>query len=296
MIDAAALETRLRSGAFGDIATAYLHRATRETSSAVLHGREALLAVALAEAAALPEAALALGFCHTNLATFALRQDELGWRGHRWLEREGNQIIREILVEDGQARMTALCVTPNGQGLAPIHAPIGELRPGYGQFAAPEAAIVPAHWPDAARPVANIFHQIWNGRAIDRLALLWHADANWRGPNGACGDRAALARWLTALFAAVPDATLMFERAIVGDGTIALLWRLHGHQHGHHAGWQGFGAPSGRRVRIIGSSVLKMEAGRVIDDETLIDTLAMARQLAAPPIAWRAATNERATS
>ena len=288
MIGAATLETQLRSGQFDVIAQAYLHRAARETGLVMLQGRGALLEAALAEAAAFPDATTTLGFCADDLSTFVRQQGDHRWRGHRWLEREGSRIVRETLIEDGQVQNLAAGRGAGGAGMMPLHQPLGELRPGRGQFAAGDTAIVPPGWPDAARAVADAFHQVWNAKAIGCIETFWHPEAVWNGPAGAGGGRAALARWLTALLADFPDATLLFERAIARDGVVAMLWRL----HGHHRGGQGFGPATGRRIRLIGSSVLRIEAGLIVADETLIDMAAIAPQLTMPIIAWRAATNE----
>ena len=123
----------------------------------------------------------------------------------------------------------------------PAHPPLGELRPAQGQYAAGDLAILPPGFPEDARDIANWLHQAWNGRAFNLY------------------DRA----WLPALIRALPDATFYFEHAVVGDKQTAILWRV----HGHHA--------SGRRVRLIGSSVLTGDA-----DETVIDHAAMAAQIA----------------
>ncbi len=130
-----------------------------------------------------------------------------------------------------------------------IHPPLGELRSGQGQYDAGDKAILPLGFPEGARDIANWLHQAWNGRAFN---LYDHA-------------------WLPALIRALPDATFYFEHAIVGGQQTAILWRV----HGHHA--------SGRRVRLIGSSVFTGNA-----DETAIDHAAMASQLAGEVIDYGA--------
>ena len=287
MINAAMLESQVRSGQFDVIADAYLHRASRETALAMLWGRDALLAAAIADAAAFPDATTTLGFCTDDLATFVRQRGDHRWHGHRWLVREGERIVHETLIEDGQIRDLASDSMAGGAGVMPIHQPLGELRPGSGQFAAGDTAIVPPGWPDGARPVADAFYRVWNGKALDHIEALWHPDVIWDGPAGAGGGRDALAKWLLALFASLPDATLLFERAIVSDSTVAILWRLHGHYRG-----QGLGPTTGRRIRLIGSSVLRLEAGLIVADQTVFDVSAMESQLAMPIIDWRATTGE----
>jgi hypothetical protein len=129
----------------------------------------------------------------------------------------------------------------------PVHPPLGELRAGQGQYSAGDHAILPPGFPEAARDIADWLHQAWNGRAFNLY------------------DRA----WLPALIRALPDATFHFEHAIIGERQTAILWRV----HGHHA--------SGKRVRLIGSSVFTGDA-----DETVIDHAAMAAQIAGEMIAY----------
>lgn len=131
------------------------------------------------------------------------------------------------------------------QDAHPIHPPLGELRAGRGQYAAGDVAIVPAGFPEAALPLVTLLHQAWNGRAFDLYET----------------------PWLLTLVRALPDATFYFERAIVGGDTVALLWRV----HGHHA--------NGQRVRLIGSSVMTWQDGKITSDMTVVDFDAFKAQL-----------------
>jgi hypothetical protein len=129
----------------------------------------------------------------------------------------------------------------------PAHSPLGELRSGQGQYASGDTALLPPSFPQQAQDVANWLHQAWNGRAFNLY------------------DQ----KWLTGLIRTLPDATFTFQHAIVTDRQTAILWRV----HGHHT--------SGRRLRLIGSSVFTGDA-----DETLIDHAAMAAQLAGDIISY----------
>ena len=132
-----------------------------------------------------------------------------------------------------------------------VHPPLGELRSGQGQYDAGDKAILPLGFPESASVIADWLHQAWNGRAFNLYGRAW----------------------LPALIRALPDATFHFEHAIVGEQQTAILWRV----HGHHA--------SGRRVRLIGSSVFAGDA-----DETVVDHAAMVSQLAGEVIDYGART------
>lgn len=224
------LETALRCDrACARLTETHSHRATREDSLCILKGRDAITAAWLAEDA-------------TNIAItadignmIAYQVDD--WHGHRWVWREDGRIVREVVVEDRG------CV----RRAPAVHPPLGELRSGGGQYGATASAILPPHFPDGARALADRLHQAWNGRAFD----VYHRP------------------WLAALVRALPDAQFYFERAIMDSSRTAILWRV----HGHHA--------SGRRVRLIGSSVFTGDT-----DQTVIDHAAMAAQVAGDVISY----------
>jgi predicted ester cyclase len=125
------------------------------------------------------------------------------------------------------------------------HAPLGELRAGRGQYDAGTQAILPDDFPESAKPLTNLLHQAWNGRAFD----LYEAP------------------WLVRLLRTLPDATFYFERALLDGDRIAILWRV----HGHHVG--------GQRVRLIGSSEMTFAQGAITSDLTVLDFAALDAQL-----------------
>jgi hypothetical protein len=223
----AALETALRRDrAYAKLADSHVHRATREDSLGIIKGRDAITAVWVNEDAADITITADL---NTMIAYTVIGQKQ-SWHGHRWVWREAGRVLREVVVEDrGETKIAA-----------PAHPPLGELRSGQGQYSTGAAATLPPGFPEAARDLADVLHQAWNGRAFNLY------------------DRA----WLPALIRLLPDATFHFEHAIISDRQTAILWRV----HGHHT--------NGKRVRLIGSSVFTGDT-----DETVIDHAAMAAQL-----------------
>lgn len=263
--------------AFDIFEKTHLHRATREDGFGVIVGRENVRDAAISVAA---DESGVVEILH-DLGEMIVFETG-GWRGHRWARREGDHILAETLIVDGAARARALHrdldeeAARIGAG-SPIHAPLGELRSGRGQFGTSADAILPRGFPEAAEQVADMFHHVWNARAF--AATGRH---HWRGPDGADGDETAYAAWLSRLFAALPDAVVMIERGIVLGERIGLLWRLHGH---HLA--DGFGlAATGKRVRAIGSSVFTLRAGAIVAHDLLVDELAIAAQLHRPIIRY----------
>jgi hypothetical protein len=128
----------------------------------------------------------------------------------------------------------------------PSHASLGELRAGEGQFAASAEPPLPPGFAAGAIKAAVRLHRQWNGRAL--------------------GSNAE--PWLVELLRLLPDATFTFEHAVVSSTEVALLWRVMGHA-------------SGRRVRLIGSTLVKEARLR-----TVLDRGAIAAQLAAETISY----------
>lgn len=187
----ATLEIALRRDqAYARLADSHAHRATREDSLGLNKGRDAIIAAWVAEDAA------EISIDH-DLGDMIAYTVAGAWKGHRWVMREDDRILREVVIEDrGQPRTAP-----------PAHPPLGELRSGEGQYAASSVAVLPPDFAEDAMAVANHLHRLWNARSFDL------------GPEP----------WLAPLIRALPDATFTFERAVVADANAALLWRVHGH-------------------------------------------------------------------
>ena len=128
----------------------------------------------------------------------------------------------------------------------------------------------------------------------DTLRALWRADLGavrrdydpavalelYGGVSGA-GVEMATRHWLS-LGAAMPDASFSVDHMIgrADEGRphrVALRWTARGRHDGHGA----FGAPSGAELYVLGITHAEFARGRVHREWTLIDTLAVHRQIAA---------------
>lgn len=195
----AELEVALRrERALGQLADSHSHRATLEDSLGLIKGRDAITTRWLASEPQSVAIEVDLG----GMIAFAASDGARTWHGHRWVWREDDRIVREVLIEDDGIAKTA----------PPAHVPLGELRAGRGQYAAGECAILPPDFPAGLAASADRLHAIWNGRCLNLGAE----------------------PWLVPLIRALPDATFLFERGIAGAAASAILWRV----HGHHASGQ----------------------------------------------------------
>lgn len=250
---AEALARAFNDGAFGALEAHMLHRARRETSLGETVGRENMIAAEVRLAAALGGAAVTV----KRYAGEVLRVTAPGGlRQHRWPVLEGGRVVRETLVEDVGAETLGRAAGIGRE--TPMQPPLGELRSGRGQLSAGATA-----WMQGPhQPVLDALHRIWNGRHLDELANLYAAEARWAGPGDRAGGVDALRFWLTGLIARLPDATLLFDSFAAEGDRLAILWRL-------------FGYEAGVRVRLFGSSLLTLRDGLIVEDETLLDELAL---------------------
>lgn len=263
----AAIERAVREARdFSRFDETYLHRAWRENALGRVRGRDRIRAGALAQAAEEPAGTLEVPTQIDGGARAMIAFACAGWRGHRWAQFEGQAIVGDIEVLDGMARASALGADVESEAPrlgreAPMHAPLGELRSGRGQLAEPDEPILPPQFPAAARPAAKYLHRVWNRRDLSAIPAQWQgpAEASEGGPSFVLG-----------VLAALPDAVLTIEAGLTGERQVAVLWRL----HGHHLG-QGWGLPSGKRIRAIGSSVFSLDGNTVAAEDMVIDTLAM---------------------
>ena len=266
----------LEAGTFGALEQAYLHRATAEDALALHVGRDVLIAQAVAHAALVRDARVDIVHDGSMLGVTRLRgiHDSTIWnvppldaqvslREHRWSRREGSGVIEDVVVTDWAGLAEAINadlgeVAAEIGAASPLQLPLGELRSGRGQLAPSPSS----GWGGACDELVDAIHRIWNGRRLDEIQNLFSADATWVGPRGRSGGPAELRRWLTKLLAALPDATLVPDEVEASGEHVAIRWRLFGHR-------------SGRRVRMIVSMLLRIECGKIVADDTLLDELAL---------------------
>lgn len=146
----------------------------------------------------------------------------------------------------------------------------GEVRPGLGQTAPPDADDSPMALPaDVARALLAL-RAAWNRRRPGLGAPQLQGAIDLLDPSHA---------W-SRIVDACPDAVLFFERTVdsppEGDERrVAVVWRW----VGTHTG-AGFGPPSGRRVHARGASVMRLRGASITEERAVFDELGVLRDLA----------------
>lgn len=132
--------------------------------------------------------------------------------------------------------------------------------------------------------VRQHWHDIWNRRLFNSIDRYYAAGyACHTVSNRSLYGREELCMFIVALIAMFPDARLDIDDVYaLGNPQegyrVALRWSL----SGSHTGYGVYGAPTGKRVRIMGITHQRVVAETFVEEWTVFDELALLVQLARP--------------
>ena len=201
-----------------------------------------------------------------------------------------NRIYREWIVSDTMGLVRQLGLDPQAiaegrarelLGAGQTSLDIGETGRLAGQ-APPEAEpdLSLAH-SDTETAVLRDLHEIYNKRMFGRINEIYAANVHWHGPlMKEVHGRAGVLHQALALVGSLPDCAFVAQhicsvRCEAGGEKVAVRWTL----EGHHLGWALLGRPTGHRVFVLGVTHLHIVGGKIVEDWTLYDELAMLTQL-----------------
>ena len=130
--------------------------------------------------------------------------------------------------------------------------------------------------------VRRSYHEIWNWRLLNKVDAYYAKNhlCHMTGQRELYG-RAALAHFITSMLAMFPDGVLDIDHfAALGndrDGyRVATRWTF----QGTHEGYGVYGAPTNKRVQVMGVSHHHIQHGQFVQEWTLFDEVALMLQLA----------------
>lgn len=205
---------------------------------------------------------------------------------------KANLIIEEWLVRDYSGMALALGYAP--RVVAITHA-AGDKAKGAGKAVWRQEAMAvirdgalggfpEAHLPDpVADPTAfahAVFETILNHRRFGHLRDVYCPSAHWAGPgNRRLFGHGEITGWYIALIGSFGDARLRVDHvaSVTSErGTmIAVRWSM----AGTHDGNALYGAPSGEPVYVLAVTHWLIRHGRIIDEVTIFDEVALLRQI-----------------
>lgn len=204
-----------------------------------------------------------------------------------------NKIYREWLVVDSMAQVKQIGLDPQAyaenlarpyfeKGLLAID--MGENRRLIGQYppeSEPDTAIANT---DLEREVLGWLHTIHNKRMFGKIREVYAPTVQYHGPlMKELYGHGAVTHQTVGLYASVPDGFYMPQHICSvpceeGGTKVAVRWVI----EGHHLGWgvmEEIGAPTGKRVQIMGMSHFHIKDGRIVDEWTNYDEMSILMQI-----------------
>ncbi len=206
-----------------------------------------------------------------------------------------NRIYREWLVRDTMGQLLHLGVDADAVAakMAAEQAARGVTAPALGDASRLLGQEPPAERIDASiagtegeAALLQTLHETWNWRMFGRVREAYAPQAAWHGPRMRdLHGPAAITQQFLSLLAMIPDASwtphhvCSVEPSNEGGSKLAVRWTL----EGHHSGWGVLGTPTGKPLTVMGMSQFHLKAGRIVEEYTLWDELALRVQLKLPP-------------
>ncbi len=204
-----------------------------------------------------------------------------------------NRVYREWLVRDNAAMLKCLGVnldeaaTQMAADQAAKGVTMHEVGEGdrlLGQYPVKTKADTGIAHSDEEAGLLQSLHEMWNMRMYGLVRDLYAPTvlAHWPSNRDTYGVQALLTNVLN-LAALMPDATytphhIATVDSIEGGRKVAVRWTM----DGHHMGWGLLGKPTQRRLFVMGMSHFHIRNGRIVEEWTLFDELALRVQLKLP--------------
>ncbi len=214
-----------------------------------------------------------------------------------------NKIYREWLVVDTMAQVKQIGLDAQAyadnlakgyfdRGLLAVD--MGENRRLIGQYppeAEPDTEIANS---DDEAEVLRWLHTIHNKRMFGLIKDVYAPTVQYHGPlMKELYGHGAVTHQTVGLYASIPDGFFMPQHICSapseeGGTKYAIRWVI----EGHHLGWgvlEELGAPTGKRVQVMGMTHLHVRDGRIVDDWTNYDEMSILMQVKLAQMADRPA-------
>jgi len=201
-----------------------------------------------------------------------------------------NRIYREWMVTDSMGLVRQLGLDPHSIAQARAQEMLGR-----GQLAVDigENGRLSGQQPPEAEPDLSLahtdteawclreLHAVYNKRMFGGIKRIYAMSVQWHGPlmKELYGPAAVLQQML-ALVGSIPDCNWMPQHVCSvpceeGGEKVAVRWVM----EGHHIGWGLLGPPSGHRLFVMGMTHLHIVDGRIREEWTVYDELALLTQM-----------------
>ncbi|WP_238366444.1 ester cyclase [Mesobacterium pallidum] len=204
-----------------------------------------------------------------------------------------NKIYREWVVSDQMAIVQQLGLDPQAYALKLAQAKfdkglsvldIGETGLMMGQYPPAEEADLSIAGTDLERETLTWLHDTFNRKMFGRIRDVYAPTIMYHGPlMKELYGTASVTHQALGLIGAFPDAVYQPQHicstpCIEGGTKVAVRWVMEGHHLGY-GGLESLGDPTGKRVQVMGMSHYHYKDGKIVDEWTVYDELALLVQI-----------------
>ncbi|NND72360.1 MAG: SnoaL-like domain-containing protein [Rhodothermales bacterium] len=204
-----------------------------------------------------------------------------------------NRIYREWLVVDTMAQVKQIGLDPQAyaQNLAReyfdkqlLAVDVGENRRLIGQYPPESKPDLSIANNDLEQDVLQWLHEIHNQRMFGRIKHVYAPTVHYHGPlMKELYGHASVTHQTVGLYASITDGFYLPQHICSqpceeGGDKVAVRWVI----EGHHLGWgvlEELGAPTGKRVQIMGMSHFHIKDDKVVDEWTNYDEMSILMQV-----------------
>lgn len=198
-----------------------------------------------------------------------------------WVVADPLAVLKQLGL-DTQAYAARLAESYFAKGLLAID--IGENRRLIGQYPPEAKADTEIAHTDLERHTLEWMHEVFNKRMFGKIKDVYAPTVQYHGPLMAeLYGQASVIHQTLGLVGSVPDAAFMPQHICSvpceeGGTKVAVRWIM----EGHHTGYgllQELGAPTGKRVQIMGMTHFHYKNGKIVDEWRVYDELSLSMQV-----------------
>ncbi len=208
-----------------------------------------------------------------------------------WVVADTTAILLQLGLDvDGFATRIAESALSRGQ----VSLDIGENRLMVGQYPVAEEADTSLARTETERHTIRWLHQVYNRKMFGQIAQVYAPTCLYHGPLMVEHyGHAAVIHQTLGLVGSLPDAVFQVHHICSnpceeGGEKVAVRWTM----EGHHLGYgilELLGAPTGKRVQVMGMSHFHYKDGRIVDEWRVYDQMSMLAQVRLAQLADRPA-------
>lgn len=198
-----------------------------------------------------------------------------------WLVQEQLGILQQIgLDPQAYAENTARALFDKGL----VAMDIGENLHFLGQYPPEAEADTSIAHDELERHTLRWLHEVWNRRMFGKIRDVYAPNVQYHGPlNAELFGSSAVTHQTIGLMGSLPDASFHPQHICStpcdeGGTKVAVRWIMEGHHIGHGL-LRELGAPTGKRVQIMGMSHFHYKDGKIVDEWRVYDELSMLVQV-----------------